>query len=85
VLHDEQLELFRINFGEIILLPKVNEAERIQQYISIYPLNDPLRSLARLLQLYLIQWLSCGSPYSDRFQARKIYPRWNCHLAWNCS
>ena len=25
-----QLELFRLNFGEIILLPKVNEAERIQ-------------------------------------------------------
>ena len=25
-----QLELFRLNFGEIILLPKVNEAARIQ-------------------------------------------------------
>jgi hypothetical protein len=31
-LHAGQLELFRLNFGEIILLPKVNEAERIQQY-----------------------------------------------------
>ena len=31
-LHSGQLELFRLNFGEIILLPKVNEAERIQQY-----------------------------------------------------
>jgi hypothetical protein len=30
VLHAEQLELFCINFGEVILLPKVNEAERIQ-------------------------------------------------------
>jgi mannosylglycoprotein endo-beta-mannosidase len=30
-LHAGQLELFRLNFGEIILLPKVNEAERIQQ------------------------------------------------------
>jgi hypothetical protein len=29
-LHDGQLELFRLNFGEIILLPKVNEVERIQ-------------------------------------------------------
>jgi hypothetical protein len=28
-LHAGQLELFRLNFGEIILLPKVNEAERI--------------------------------------------------------
>jgi hypothetical protein len=30
VLHAGQLELFRLNFGEVILLPKVNEAERIQ-------------------------------------------------------
>ena len=30
-LHDGQLELFRLNFGEIILLPKINEVERIQQ------------------------------------------------------
>jgi hypothetical protein len=28
-LHAEQLELFRLNFGKVILLPKVNEAERI--------------------------------------------------------
>jgi mannosylglycoprotein endo-beta-mannosidase len=31
-LHASQLELFHLNFGEIILLHKVNEAERIQQY-----------------------------------------------------
>jgi hypothetical protein len=29
-LHARQLELFRLNFGEIIFLPKINEAERIQ-------------------------------------------------------
>jgi hypothetical protein len=39
VLHVGEPKLFRINFGEIILLPKVNEAERIQQYISICLLN----------------------------------------------
>jgi hypothetical protein len=38
-LHARQLELFRLNFGEIILLPKVNEAERIQQYRPICLLN----------------------------------------------
>jgi hypothetical protein len=38
-LHVDQLELFRLNFGEIILLPKVNEAERIQQYRPICLLN----------------------------------------------
>jgi hypothetical protein len=35
VLHARQLELFRLNFGEVILLPKVYEAERIQQYRPI--------------------------------------------------
>jgi hypothetical protein len=30
VLHDGQLELFRLNFGEVILLPKIKEAEGIQ-------------------------------------------------------
>ena len=38
-LHAPQLELFLLNFGEIILLPKVNEAVRIQQYRPICLLN----------------------------------------------
>ena len=38
-LHSGQLEIFRLNFGEIILLPKINEAERIQQYRPICLLN----------------------------------------------
>ena len=28
-LHADRLELFRLNFGEIVLLPKIKEAERI--------------------------------------------------------
>jgi hypothetical protein len=38
-LHAGQLELFHLNFGEIILLPKINDAERIQQYRPICLLN----------------------------------------------
>ena len=38
-LHSGQLEPFCLNFGQIILLPKVNEAERIQQYRPICLLN----------------------------------------------
>jgi hypothetical protein len=38
-LHAGRLDLFRINFGEIILLPKVKNAERIQQYRPICLLN----------------------------------------------
>ena len=38
-LHADQLDLFRLNFGEIVLLPKIKEAERIQQYRPICLLN----------------------------------------------
>jgi hypothetical protein len=34
-LHAGQLELFRLNFGQIILLLKVNEAEMILQYTHL--------------------------------------------------
>jgi hypothetical protein len=39
MLHVGQLELLCLNFGEIILLSKVNESERIQQYRPICLLN----------------------------------------------
>jgi hypothetical protein len=39
VLHEDQLELFRNNFREIISLPKVIEAEMIHQYRPICLLN----------------------------------------------
>jgi hypothetical protein len=38
-LHAGQLELFCLNFGEVMLLSKVNESERIQQYRLICLLN----------------------------------------------
>ena len=38
-LHVDRLDLFRINFGEIVLLPKIKEAERIQQFRPICLLN----------------------------------------------
>jgi hypothetical protein len=39
VLHAGQLELFCLNFGVVILLPKVYDAERIQQYRPICLFN----------------------------------------------
>jgi hypothetical protein len=39
MLHAGQLELYRLNFGEIILLPMVNETKRIEQYGPIFLLN----------------------------------------------
>jgi hypothetical protein len=48
-LHKGQLDLFRINFGEIILLPKVTDAERIQQYRPICLLNVCFKISQKLL------------------------------------
>jgi hypothetical protein len=38
-LHAGQLDLFRINFGELYYYQKTNDAERIQQYKPICLLN----------------------------------------------
>jgi hypothetical protein len=52
-LHAGQLELFRLNFGEIVLLAKVNEAERIQQYRSICLLNVSFKIFTKVATLKL--------------------------------
>jgi hypothetical protein len=52
-LHARQLELFRLNFGEIILLPKVNEAERIQQYRPICLLNVSFKIFTKVATIRL--------------------------------
>jgi hypothetical protein len=40
--------LFRLNFGEINLLPKINEAERIQEYQPICLLNVSFKSFTKV-------------------------------------
>jgi hypothetical protein len=52
-LHAGQLELFHLNFGEIVLLPKVNEAERIQQYRPICLLNVSFKIFTKVANLRL--------------------------------
>jgi hypothetical protein len=52
-LHAGQLELFRMNFGEIILLPKINEAEKIQQYRPICLLNDSFKIFTKVATIRL--------------------------------
>jgi hypothetical protein len=52
-LHSGQLELFRLNFGEIILLPKVNKAERIQQYRPICLLNVSFKIFTKVATIRL--------------------------------
>jgi hypothetical protein len=52
-LHDGQLELFCLNFGEIILLQKINEAGRIQQYRPICLLNVSFKILTKVATIKL--------------------------------
>jgi hypothetical protein len=52
-LHARQLELFRLNFGEIILLPKIKEAERIQQYRHICLLNVSFKIFTKVATIRL--------------------------------
>jgi hypothetical protein len=52
-LHAGKLELFHLNFGEIILLPKVNEAESIQQYRRICLLNVSFKIFTKVATLKL--------------------------------
>src|SRR3954463_7165670 len=48
-----QLDLFRLNFGNIILLPKVNNAERIQQYRPICLLNVSFKIFTKVATIRL--------------------------------
>jgi hypothetical protein len=52
-LHAGQLELFCLTFGETVLLPKVNEAERIQQYRPICLLNVSFKIFTKVATLTL--------------------------------
>ena len=52
-LHAGNLELFRLNFGEIISLPKINEAEMIQQYRPICLLNVSFKRFTKTVMLRL--------------------------------
>jgi hypothetical protein len=52
-LHAGHLEQFHLNFGEISLLPKVNEAERIWQYRSICLFNVSFKIFTKVATLSL--------------------------------
>jgi hypothetical protein len=52
-LHPGKLELFCLNFGEIILLPKVNESESMQQYRRICLLNVSFKIFTKVATLRL--------------------------------
>jgi hypothetical protein len=54
VLYAGKLQLFCLNFGEVILLQKVNEAEQIQQYRPIYLLNINFKMFTKVATIRVI-------------------------------
>ena len=50
---DQKLELKRINYGTITLLPKIKEANKIQQYRPICLLNVVYKIFTKVLKLIL--------------------------------
>ncbi|WVZ74625.1 hypothetical protein U9M48_022786 [Paspalum notatum var. saurae] len=54
-LHKETLELNRLNFGNIILIPKVGDASKIQQYRPICLLNVSFKIFTKVATNRLVQ------------------------------
>jgi hypothetical protein len=52
-LHAGHLDLFLLNFGEIVLLPKILETERIQQYRLICQLNVSFKIFTKIATIRL--------------------------------
>jgi hypothetical protein len=52
-LHARRLELFWVNFGEMILLSKINETERIQQYRLIWLLDVSFKKIMKFATIRL--------------------------------
>ena len=51
--HVGKLELFKLNFGEIILLPKIKKADRIHQYGPICLLNVSYKIFTKVATIML--------------------------------
>ena len=49
--HEGRLDVSRLNYGIITLLPKVQDAERIQQFRPIGLLNCPYKWITKVLTL----------------------------------
>jgi hypothetical protein len=69
-LHIGKLKLFRLNFGEIILLPKVNEAERIQRYRPICLLNVSFKIFTKVATIRLNSMADRDLTFTDCPYAR---------------
>lgn len=50
---EHKLDVERLNYGVITLIPKIKEANKIQQYRSIYLLNVIFKIFTKVLMLRL--------------------------------
>lgn len=72
-LHSGELQLFKSNFGVIILLPKKENAVQIQQYRPIFLLNVSFKFSRRSLQVELTLLPNSDQPYAVGINVRTTY------------
>ena len=79
------MDLFRLNFGNIILLPKVTNAERIQQYRPICLLNVSFKIFTKVATIRLNSVAdNVVSPSQSAFmQGRNILDCVGCRLRYH--
>lgn len=70
--HSDELQLFSLNFGTIILLPKCKEAVKIQQFRPICLLNVSFKKFTKVLTNRLISVAKkVNKSVADRIFARE--------------
>jgi hypothetical protein len=55
---DHKLDIGRLNYGIITLIPKSKEAAKIQQYRSICSLNVSFKIITKILMLWFEECMS---------------------------
>jgi hypothetical protein len=68
----QKLDLWKLNYGIITLIPKVKEASRIQQYRLIYLLNVSYRIITKI---QMLRFEGCMSRIINRCQSTFIKGR----------
>ena len=68
--HKEELNLYSLNFGIITLIPKVQEAAKIQQYRPIYVLNVSFKFFTKVGTNRLNKVAQTVVSYADCLYAR---------------
>ena len=79
-LHKGDIPLFSLSFGVITLLPKVHDANKIQQYRLICLLNVSFKIFTKAATLHVNSVADHVISNSNNIHERGQYPRRGSHL-----